>query len=89
RKILPQGNSNYGACNDPKITSLINQALKQTSAAAEFPFWTQVDETVNKDACDAPFTYDKALDLFSNRLTNVYIEPYEGIVDLRTVGVGG
>ncbi|HEX3825526.1 MAG TPA: ABC transporter substrate-binding protein, partial [Mycobacteriales bacterium] len=89
RKILPQGNSNYGACNDPKITSLINQALKQTSAAAEFPFWQQVDETVNKDACDAPFTYDKAVDLFSNRLTNAYIEPELGIVDLRTVGVGG
>ena len=25
RKILPQGNSNYGACSDPHITSLINR----------------------------------------------------------------
>ena len=24
RKILPQGNSNYGACSDPKIVTLIN-----------------------------------------------------------------
>jgi len=48
-----------------------------------------VDQTVLKDACDVPFTYDKALDLFSSRLTNVYIEPAFGIVDLRTVGVGG
>ena len=87
RKILPQGNSNYGACSDPKITSLIQQALSQTSPAAEYPFWQQVDETVNKDACDAPFTYDKALDLFSSRLKNVYIEPQFGIVDLRTLGV--
>jgi len=87
RKILPQGNSNYGACSDPKITRLINQALKQTTPAAEFPYWLQVDKTVLADACDAPFTYDKALDLFSNRLTNVYIEPDFGIVDLRTVGV--
>ncbi|HTW19347.1 MAG TPA: ABC transporter substrate-binding protein [Mycobacteriales bacterium] len=89
RKILAQGNSNYGACSDPKITSLIDQALKQTSPAAEYPFWQQVDQTALKDACDVPFTYDKALDLFSNRLTNVYIEPDFGIVDLRTVGVGG
>jgi len=87
RKILPQGNSNYGACSDPKITSLIQQALKQTSPAAEYPYWQQVDQTVLKDACDAPFTYDKALDLFSARLKNVYIEPQFGIVDLRAVGV--
>jgi peptide/nickel transport system substrate-binding protein len=87
RKILAQGNSNYGACKDPHITSLIQEALKQTSPAAEYPFWQQVDQTVLKDACDAPFTYDKALDLFSSRLKNVYIEPQFGIVDLRTVGV--
>jgi peptide/nickel transport system substrate-binding protein len=87
RKILPQGNSNYGACSDPKITNLINKALKQPTPQAEFPFWQQVDQTVLRDACAAPFTYDKALDLFSSRLTNVYIEPDFGIVDLRTVGV--
>jgi peptide/nickel transport system substrate-binding protein len=89
RKILAQGNSNYGACSDPKITSLITQALKQKTPQAEFPYWQQVDQTVLKDACDAPFTYDKALDVFSQRLTNVYIEPDFGIVDLRAVGVGG
>ncbi len=88
RKILPQGNANYGACNDPKITALINKAVQQTTPAAEYPYWNQVDQTVLKDACDAPFTYDKALDIFSSRLKNVYIEPNVGIVDLRTVGVG-
>jgi peptide/nickel transport system substrate-binding protein len=87
RKILAQGNSNYGACNDSKITALIKQALKQPTPTAEFPYWQQVDQLVLKDACDAPFTYDKALDLFSSRLKNVYIEPDFGIVDLRTVGV--
>jgi peptide/nickel transport system substrate-binding protein len=87
RKILAQGNSNYGACKDPKITSLINGALKQTSPAAEYPYWQKVDQTVLSDACDAPFDYDKALDIFSSRLKNVYIEPQYGIVDLRTLGV--
>jgi peptide/nickel transport system substrate-binding protein len=87
RKILAQGNSNYGACKDPKITSLISSALKQTSPAAEYPYWQKVDQTVLSDACDAPFDYDKALDIFSSRLKNVYIEPQFGIVDLRTVGV--
>lgn len=87
RKILAQGNSNYGACSDTKISTLIDQALKQPTPQAEYPVWQQVDQQVMKDACDAPFTYDKALDLFSKRLTNVYIEPNFGIVDLRTLGV--
>jgi peptide/nickel transport system substrate-binding protein len=87
RKILPVGNSNYGACSDPRITALINRANRQTTAAAEYPYWRRVDQLVNLDACDAPFTYDKAVDLFSSRLRNVYIEPQFGIVDLRTVGV--
>ncbi|HTW18634.1 MAG TPA: hypothetical protein VME70_00300 [Mycobacteriales bacterium] len=43
---------------------------------------------MNKDACDAPFDYDKAVDLFSSDLTNAYIEPEFGIVDVRTLGVG-
>jgi peptide/nickel transport system substrate-binding protein len=86
RKILAQGNSNYGACKDPKITSLINTALKQPTPTAEFPYWQQVDQTVLADACVAPFTYDKAVTLFSTHLTNAYIEPQFGIVDMRTVG---
>jgi peptide/nickel transport system substrate-binding protein len=87
RKILAQGNSNYGACKDPKLVSLINSALKQTTPAAEYPYWNKVDQTVMTDACVAPFTYDKALDIFSSRLKNVYIEQELGIVDLRTLGV--
>jgi peptide/nickel transport system substrate-binding protein len=88
RKILPQGNSNYGSCSDPHITALIKQALKQTSPAAEYPFWQQVDQTALKDACDDPVVDEKSLALYSSRLTNVYIEPYVGYVDLRVVGVG-
>jgi len=87
RKILPVGNSNYGACADPRITTLIKKAVRQTSPAAEHRDWRQVDILVNKDACDAPYTYDKAVDLFSNRVSNVYIEPQFGIVDLRALGL--
>lgn len=87
RKILPQGNSNYGSCDDPKITHLIDQALAAPSQADAFKFWNQVDRTVLEDACDIPVTYDKALDLFSARLHNVYIEPAFGIVDIRSVAV--
>jgi len=87
RKILAQGNSNYSECDDPQITSLIKQALAATSTADAYKAWNQVDRTVLQDACDIPVTYDKALDLFSSRLKNVYIEPAFGIVDIRSVAV--
>ena len=87
RKILAAGNSNYGACSDPRITTLIKTATRQPARAAERPYWRRLDKLVNKDACDAPTTYDKAVDLFSSRLKNVYIEPSYGIVDIRTLGV--
>jgi peptide/nickel transport system substrate-binding protein len=87
RQILPQGNSNYGACSDPRITKLIKNAVRRTKPALEHREWRLVDMRVNKDACDAPYAYDKAVDLFSSRLKNVYIEPQYGIVDLRTLGV--
>jgi peptide/nickel transport system substrate-binding protein len=87
RAILAQGNSNYGACADPRITALIKKATRQATAAASYPYWRQVDMLVNKDACVAPYSYDKAVDVFSKRLTNAYIEPQYGIVDLRAVGI--
>jgi peptide/nickel transport system substrate-binding protein len=89
RKILPQGNSNYGACSDPAITADINSALKQPTPALEYPYWNKVDRTVLGDACDVPFTYDKAIFIFSNRVRNAEIEPVFGITDLRTIGVTG
>jgi peptide/nickel transport system substrate-binding protein len=87
RKFLSQSNGNFGDCSDPHITSLIDSADRQSTLAAEFSYWQQVDKTVLSDACDVPLIYGKALDIFSKRLTNVDIEPDVGIVDLRAVGV--
>ena len=89
RKILAQGNSNYGQCKDPAITADINAALKQTSAAAEYPYWQKVDQTELADACVDPYVYDKAIALYSTHLTNAYIEPEFGITDIRTLGTTG
>jgi peptide/nickel transport system substrate-binding protein len=85
--ILPQGNSNYSECDDPQIRTLIKKALSEPTLDAELADWGQVDKQVLTDACNVPVTYDKALDLFSARLKNVYIQPAFGIVDIRTVAV--
>jgi peptide/nickel transport system substrate-binding protein len=86
RKILPAGNSNYSECDNPAITTAIDQALKSGSQAA-IQYWNKVDRTVLGDACNIPVVYDKALVLFSARLHNVYIEPAFGIMDIRSVAV--
>jgi len=87
RKILDQGNSNYSECDNPAITSDIQAALAKSSAEASYPDWQKVDHQVLDDACDIPVVYDKALDLFSSRLKNVYIQPAFGIVDVRSLAV--
>jgi peptide/nickel transport system substrate-binding protein len=87
RAILPQGNSNYSECDDPQITALIKKALGEPNLQAELADWGQVDKQVLSDACNVPITYDKALDLFSARLKNVYIQPAFGIVDVRALAV--
>lgn len=87
RAILPQGNSNYAECDDPKLTQLIDKALSEPTIDAALGDWNQVDRTVLDDACDVPFTYDKALVLSSSRLHNVQIQPAFGIIDARTLAV--
>jgi peptide/nickel transport system substrate-binding protein len=73
RKILAQGNSNYSELNDPKINSMIDQAVGTTDANAAATIWGNVDKQVMADATLIPMTWDKALDITSTNLTNVYI----------------
>jgi peptide/nickel transport system substrate-binding protein len=73
RKILPQGNSNYSETNDPKINQLIDQAVGTTDANAAAQIWGQVDKQLMQDATLVPMTYDKALDITSQNVTNAFI----------------
>ena len=73
RKILAQGNSNYSETNDPKINSMIDQAVAQTDANKAADIWGQVDKQLMSDATLVPMTYDKALDIISTNVSNAYI----------------
>jgi len=92
RKILPQGNSNYGECgiNDPQLPQLIDQALSQSTPDAAYALWNQFDQrVVGTDACDVPLDVGKAPMIFSNRITNVSPSLYNGVPDMRIMGVSG
>jgi len=92
RKILPQGNSNYGECgiDDPQLATIIDQALASKTTQEAYGFWQQFDRrVVDTDSCVVPADYSKAVDIFSTRLTNVSPMLYNGTVEMRTVGVSG
>jgi peptide/nickel transport system substrate-binding protein len=87
RKILPQGNSNYSEINDPKINQMIDQAVGTTDADAAAKIWGDVDKQLMTDATLVPMTYDKALVITSQNVTNAYIlSSLLGVYDLQALG---
>jgi peptide/nickel transport system substrate-binding protein len=55
-RILPPTSSNYGLFNDPKVNSLIDQALTAPNAAAAGKLWHQADVQTMTDAAIFPIT---------------------------------
>jgi peptide/nickel transport system substrate-binding protein len=87
RKILPQGNSNYSELNDPKINSMIDQASAESDANKAADIWGNVDKQLMQDAALVPMTYDKALVITSQNVTNAYIlASMLGIYDFQAMG---
>ncbi len=87
RNIRPQGNSNYGELNDSVVNSNIDKALAATDDAAKADAWHTVNKAVVDSAVYVPLLYDKALDVFSDRLTNAYYTPAYGMTDFASLGV--
>jgi peptide/nickel transport system substrate-binding protein len=86
RKILAQGNSNYGELNDP----VVNSGLDKASTSVDTPqqaIWTSVDKAVVKSAVYVPLLYDKSFDVYSSRLTNVYFTSAWAMIDFAALGV--
>ena len=88
RKIQAQGNSNYSETNDPKINQMIDQAVSTTDANKSAQIWGQVDQQLmNVDATLVPMTWDKALVINSQNVTNAYIlSSLLGIYDFQAMG---
>jgi peptide/nickel transport system substrate-binding protein len=70
RKIVPQGNNNYGDYNSPKTNQLIDQALAATDTDAAGAAWTAADKQAMTDAAWVPLTYDKRGKFWSSRVKN-------------------
>ncbi len=87
RKILPQGNSNYAELADPAVDEAIDRGAAATNDGVAQEAWTTVDQGVVRSAAYVPLVYDRALNVFSDRLTNIYFTPAYLMADFASFGV--
>ena len=83
----PLGGNNFGRVNDPQIAFLAQRAAGEdleTAAAT----WRQIDADVVKSAVYVPLYYYRLANYRNPRLTNVYVDSFPGMVDLRSIGTG-
>ncbi|ADP82865.1 ABC transporter substrate-binding protein [Pseudofrankia inefficax] len=87
RKILPQGNSNYASLNSATVNGGIDKALGSDDPAVDQAAWTQVDKGVVESAAYVPLLYDKAVNIYSNKVTNVFFTPGFNMINFAALGV--
>ncbi len=87
RKILSAGNSNYAELNDPTVNTGLDEATQTTDEAKAQQIWTRTDKAIVASGAYVPLLYDKALNLFSDRVTNVYFTSAYDMADFAQFGV--
>ncbi|MDX3074423.1 ABC transporter substrate-binding protein [Streptomyces sp. NPDC088354] len=85
--LLPGSPSNYAALDDREINALMDEADTTTDRNAADNLWRTVDSTAQDRGTLLPFLYDRRLNYRSARLTNAYVQPALGGVDLQALGV--
>jgi peptide/nickel transport system substrate-binding protein len=87
RQIKDSGNNVLSLVNDPGINAKIDQAQKETDFNRSQQEWGDLDKTIQQQAIVVPWRYGITIELRGSRLTNAYLHPFFGNVDLITVGV--
>ncbi|MFD8077046.1 ABC transporter substrate-binding protein [Streptomyces sp. NPDC059718] len=87
--LLPDSPSNYAGLDDREINSLMDEADSETNRNAADNLWRTVDSTAQDRGTLLPFLYDRRLNYRSDRLTNAYVHPALGGLDVQALGVKG
>jgi len=85
--IAQSGNYNLPEINDPAINDLFTKGLAQQDATAAADDYKQANEKVMEGAYYLPFVFDKALNYYNPRLTNVYFHQGLAMVDFASIGL--
>jgi peptide/nickel transport system substrate-binding protein len=85
--IAQSGNYNLPEINDPAINDLFKKGLAETDAKAAADDYKQANQKVMEGNYFVPFVFDKALNYYNPRLTNVYFHQGLAMVDFASIGV--
>ncbi|MFB4302790.1 ABC transporter substrate-binding protein [Actinomadura sp. NTSP31] len=75
--------TNYGDYNNPKVNSLIDQALKAKDVNTAAGFWAQADRQIMQDAAVVPLMNQKYPIFHSSRVKNALYLPQYQAYDLN------
>ncbi|MEU3462450.1 ABC transporter substrate-binding protein [Streptomyces sp. NPDC006733] len=90
RPLLLTGSpNNYAALADQQLKDLMDEADAKTDRNSADSVWRTVDSTSQDRGTLLPYMYVRELNYRSARLTNVYLHPALGGVDLQALGVKG
>lgn len=88
RPLLLTGSpSNYAALADQQLKDLMDEADAKTDRNSADSVWRTVDSTSQDRGTLIPFMYVRQLNYRSARLTNVYLHPALGGVDIQALGI--
>jgi peptide/nickel transport system substrate-binding protein len=85
--IAPNGNFNLPEINDPAINDLFAKGLAEKDPNAAAADYQQANMKVMEGFYYLPFVFDKALNYYNPRLTNVYFHQGLAMVDFASLGV--
>ncbi|WP_245665394.1 ABC transporter substrate-binding protein [Actinoplanes subtropicus] len=85
--IAQSGNFNFPEINDPAINAAFTKGLSEQDPAAAAQDYANANHLVMEGAYYLPFVFDKALNYYNPRLTNVYFNQALAMVDFSQLGV--
>ncbi|MEU4093124.1 ABC transporter substrate-binding protein [Streptomyces sp. NPDC026673] len=85
--LLPRSPTNYAGLDDRELNSLMDEADAETNRNAADNLWRTVDSTAQDRGVLLPFLYERRLNYRSDRLTNAYVHPALGGIDIQALGV--
>jgi peptide/nickel transport system substrate-binding protein len=85
--IVPSGNFNFPEINDPAINDAFTKGLAAQDPNEAAQDYANANHLVMDGAYYLPFVFDKALNYYNPRLTNVYFNQALAMVDFSQLGV--
>ncbi|WP_239334147.1 ABC transporter substrate-binding protein [Frankia sp. CiP3] len=87
REIRPQHNLNLAELDQPAINADLDRAIQTVDEDDAAGIWTALDRAVVASGAYIPLLYDRALNVYSDRLTNIRYSSAFMMVDLTSLGV--